>query len=78
MEGHHHDLASEFPEFKDKIHTLKGSDNHFKKLCEKYEEIDKAIARAEARIEVQTEEQEEMLRKERLAIKDQIYSCLKA
>jgi len=76
MEGHHHNLAAEFPEHQDKIHYLKLSDGHFKKLCERYEEIDKQIARREARIELGGEFDEEKLRKERLKLKDDIYAAL--
>ena len=76
MEGHHHDLAGEFPEFRDKIHYLKQSDRHFRGLCEKYEEIDKTIARYEGRIELSSERDEEKLRKERLLLKDHIYAYL--
>lgn len=76
MEGQHHDLAAEFPEYQDKIHYLKLSDAHFKKLCERYEALDKQIARFESRIELGTEQQEEVLRKERLGVKDEIYSYL--
>ena len=76
MEGHHHNLATEFPQHQDKIHYLKLSDAHFKKLCDRYEEIDKQIARREARIELGGEFDEERLRKERLKLKDAIYAAL--
>ena len=77
MEGQHHHLAAEFPEFKDKIHTLKMENAHFVKLSTDYEEIDKKIARSESRIELLTELEEGVLRKERLKIKEEIYSMLK-
>lgn len=76
MEGEHHALGQEFPEHVEKIHYLKLSDAHFKKLCDKYEEVDKAIARAESRIDVITEEEETELRKKRLTLKDEIYCSL--
>ena len=34
MFGESHDLATEFPEFKDKIHILKMEDRHFARLFE--------------------------------------------
>lgn len=76
MEGHHHDLGGEFPEHREKIHTLKLSDRHFLKLCEKYEDIDKRIARMESRIDLANERDESQLRKERLVLKDEIASYL--
>jgi uncharacterized protein YdcH (DUF465 family) len=73
----HHSIASEFPEFQQKIHYLKMSDAHFKKLCDSFEEVDKSVARAESRIELLSEDEESALRKERLLIKDQILEILK-
>ena len=38
-----HDLLHEFPEKKDKIHELKISDSHFKKIFDEYHDIDHNI-----------------------------------
>lgn len=76
MEGQHHVLTQEFPEYKEQIHNLKMNNAHFKKLAERWEEIDKQIARAEARIELMSESEEEQLRKTRLGLKDEIYKML--
>lgn len=78
MQGHHHTLVDEFPEFKEKIHALKVSHAHFQNLAGRWEEIDKQIARAESRIELMSQEQEEQLRRSRLALKDEIYKMLVA
>lgn len=78
MEGHRHDLINEFPEYKEKIHTLKTSNAHFRKLAEKYEILDKSIAKSEGRVDLMSEQDEESLRKERLKIKEELYSMLKA
>lgn len=76
MQGHHHTIGDEFPEYKEQIHTLKTSNAHFQSLLTKWEEIDKQIARAESRIELMSEEQEEQLRLNRLSLKDEIYAML--
>lgn len=76
MQGHHHTIGDEFPEYKEQIHTLKTSNAHFQSLLAKWEEVDKQIARAESRIELMSEEQEEQLRRKRLALKDEIYVML--
>jgi uncharacterized protein YdcH (DUF465 family) len=76
MQGHHHTIGEEFPEYKEQIHTLKTSNAHFQSLLTKWEEIDKKIARAESRIELMSEEEEEQLRRNRLALKDEIYAML--
>jgi uncharacterized protein YdcH (DUF465 family) len=77
MEGHHHKLAEEFPEFKDRIHTLKLSNQHFAKVLERWEVLDKQIARAEARIELMSEDAEEELRRTRVRLKDELYEMLR-
>jgi uncharacterized protein YdcH (DUF465 family) len=76
MQGHHHTIGDEFPEHKEQIHTLKTSNAHFQSLLTKWEEVDKQIARAESRIELMSEGQEEQLRRNRLALKDEIYAML--
>ncbi len=73
-----HNLANEFPEYQDKIHYLKQSDRHFANLFEQYEDINKKIARSEQRIELMSELEEEVLRKERMKIKDELYQILSA
>jgi uncharacterized protein YdcH (DUF465 family) len=74
----HQDLGHEFPELKDKIHALKISDAHFKKLFEQYNDLNQAVYRAEQRIDLLSEEAEETLRKERVQLKDQLYAMLTA
>ena len=76
MDTNHLDLAHEFPELKDAIHTLKTSDAHFSKLFERYGEINRQIVRAEQRVELMSEQEEETLRKERMLLKDQLYASL--
>jgi uncharacterized protein YdcH (DUF465 family) len=78
MQGHHHTLVQEFPEHSEQIHSLKEGNAHFKNLVERWEEIDKQIARTESRIELMSEEQEEELRRSRLSLKDEIYKMLTA
>ena len=38
-----HQLAIEFPEYAEKIHTLKIENAHFRKLFERYDDIDHRI-----------------------------------
>ncbi|WP_440616863.1 YdcH family protein [Cysteiniphilum sp. 6C5] len=44
----HHPLVKEFPEHAEIIHNLKETDNHFNKLFDEYEALDKEIFRIEA------------------------------
>ncbi len=73
----HHPLAQEFPEFKDAIHTLKINNAHFAKLFNEYDETDKAVNRAENGVEHLSDASLEDLKKQRVALKDQLYQILK-
>lgn len=73
----HHDLAHEFPEYKQTIHDLKVEDAHFQKLVEAYHQYDKEIYRIEAEIEAASDERLEDLKKQRIHLKDKIYHILK-
>lgn len=71
-----HQLAVDFPEFEEKIHTLKVEDNHFKDLFEKYDELDHEIYRIETDTEPASDDTLNHLRVERVRIKDDIYNYL--
>ena len=73
-----HELHEEFPEHTDRIHTLKGSDAHFARLAEEYHQINRAVHRAETNLEPVDQFTEETMRKQRLALKDEIYRMLSA
>lgn len=73
-----HELAEEFPNDAAKIHALKQSDAHFARLCEEYHEVNRAIHRAETRVDVVTEEHEAELRRQRMKLKDGIAGMLAA
>jgi hypothetical protein len=71
-----HELAEEFPESKDQIHTLVQSDAHFAKLAEEYHSINREIHRAETNVTPMDEGREKQLRRQRLLLKDQISTYL--
>jgi uncharacterized protein YdcH (DUF465 family) len=73
-----HTLHDEFPDDLDKIHALKMSNREFAQVLEKYDEINDQIHRAETRIEPISEQAEEILRKQRLVLKDKIAAALSA
>lgn len=72
-----HSLAKELPEFKDKIHELKMQDRHFARLFDDYHDIDHAVIRIEDGVENSSDEYLESLKKQRLQLKDQLYSILR-
>ncbi|WP_372602727.1 YdcH family protein [Actibacterium sp.] len=73
-----HELAEEFPDQVDAIHSLKTSDSHFAKLVDEYHEVNRAIHRAETNVEPTDELHETEMRKQRMALKDQIGRALSA
>ena len=66
-----------FPEYRDLISRLKTEDAHFTRLFDEHNELDQKIKNLEARIELATDAEIETLKKEKLALKDQLYVILK-
>lgn len=71
-----HDLHHEFPQYEEKIHNLKVSNNHFKKLFDEYHTTNKEIHRVETS-GVYTDSELTELRSRRLNLKDQLFDMLK-
>ena len=46
-----HDLIHELPEYRDEIHNLKTSNNHFSRMFEEYHEVDHEVHRIETGVE---------------------------
>jgi uncharacterized protein len=65
-----------FPEYRDLISKLKGHDAHFTRLFDKHNALDQHIKNKEAHIEPGTQIEIEQLKKEKLALKDEIYQVL--
>lgn len=66
-----------FPEYRDLITKLKTSDQHFTRLFDQHNRLDQEIQNMENRVVTATHEQIEQLKKEKLHLKDQLYSILK-
>lgn len=71
-----HELAEEFPDKADAIHELKETNAHFRRLCDDYHAINRAIHRAETNVEPTDELNEVRMRKERIHLKDRIAEML--
>jgi hypothetical protein len=76
MFGESHNLAIEFPEYKEQIHNLKMEDRHFAKLFDEYHEVDAQLHRIEQEIEVHADDFVEGLKVQRLNLKDELYGML--
>lgn len=71
-----HELHEEFPESIDRIHDLKMNNAHFQKLAEKYHQVNRTIHRMESEMEPVSDETLETMKKQRLALKDEIAAML--
>lgn len=71
-----HELHEEFPEFSDKIHNLKVSNNHFKKLLDEYHAVNREIHRMETELEPVSTAQEEESKRLRISLKDNLFEML--
>ena len=68
-----HDLVHELPEFRDTIHELKMTNNHFSRLFEEYHEIDHEIHRIETGITNTSDEYLHERKKMRVLLKDELF-----
>jgi Uncharacterized protein conserved in bacteria len=71
-------LADDFPDKADRIQQLKTSNNHFARLYDEYDELNRTIQRVESRVEPTTEDVEEELKRRRVLLKDEIAAMLDA
>ena len=66
-----------FPEYRDLITQLKTTDSHFLNLFDKHNELDQRIKNMESGIEPATHLDIEALKREKLALKDELYQILR-
>lgn len=71
-----HTLGEEFPGQLEEIHALKAKDPGFARILEQYDVVNDRIHRAETNIEPISQDEENVLRKHRLALKDGIAQAL--
>jgi uncharacterized protein YdcH (DUF465 family) len=71
-----HDLLHEFPEHQERIHELKVSDAHFRKLFDEYHEIEHQIHRINMGSEIANDNFVHQLKAKLLFLKDELYAHL--
>ena len=71
-----HELLEEFPDQQDAMHALKADNAHFAKLYDEYHVVNRAIHRAETNVEPTDDMHMSEMRKQRMALKDKLYSML--
>ena len=77
MFGEKHDLVHELPEYRDLIHELKAGNQHFARLFDQYHDIDHEIYRIEQGMETPSDDYTEVLKKQRLKLKDELLAILR-
>ena len=70
-----HDLHHEFPQYEEKIHELKTSNAHFRKLFDEYHEVNKKIQGLES-TGVFDDQEISDLKFKRINLKDDLYGIL--
>lgn len=71
-----HDLRNEFPDAVDALHTLKTGNSHFATLADRYHDVNREIHRIESEVEAASDDRLEALKKQRLALLDEISSMV--
>lgn len=66
-----------FPEYRDLITQLKTTDRHFLNLFDRHNDLDQKIKNLESHLEHATHLEIESLKKEKLALKDELYVLLR-
>lgn len=65
-----------FHEYRDLISELKTTDRYFQTLFDKHNTLDQKIKGMESKLEPGTPDEIEVLKKKKLAIKDELYALL--
>ncbi len=66
-----------FPEYRELITSLKGNDHHFTRLFDQHNALDQKIKNMEDGLEIATNVEIETLKREKLQLKDELYTILK-
>lgn len=71
-----HELHEAFPDDVTLLSRLKVDDRHFANLADRYHELNRAIHRIETEIEPASDDHAEALKKQRLAMLDEVAALL--
>ncbi|WP_068829149.1 YdcH family protein [Pseudomonas sp. BMS12] len=77
MHVDHHPLVRDFPELRAQLQQLRQGDEHFARLAEEYEALDKRICRVEDGIETLDTAALGQLKQTRVGLKDDLARQLK-
>jgi len=77
MQGEHHEIEAEFPEFRQRIKDLTATDPDFAAWVKRHDELDNRIRSLEELGQPVTDSTLEDLRFERAGLKDRVYSRIR-
>lgn len=71
-----HELYAELPQQADQLHHLRMTDAHFQRIAERYHHVNREIHRIEAEVEAASDFRLEDLKKQRLAMLDEVVEMI--
>lgn len=77
MQGEHHEIEAEFPEFRQIIKNLSASDPDFAASVQRHNELDNEICRLEELGQPISDEELEKMKYERAELKDAVYARIR-
>ena len=78
MQGEHHEIEVEFPEFRQRIKELSETDSDFAANVKRHNELDDEIRKLEELGQPITDEELEKLKYERTNLKDAVYARIRS
>lgn len=74
--AYENDLVHEFPQFKERMQTLKQTDAHFRRLFDEYDTVSKELHRIKAEVDTPDDAYVEQCKKKHLHLKDELSAML--
>lgn len=78
MQGEHHEIEAEFPEFRQRIKDLSATDPDFAAAIRQHDELDNEIRKLEELGQPVTDEALEKMKYKRAELKDAVYAQIRA
>jgi len=78
MQGEHHDIEAEFPEFRQRVKDLSTADSNFAASVKRHNELDNEIRKLEELGQPISDEALEKMKYERTELKDAVYARIRS
>ena len=78
MQGEHHEIEAEFPEFRQLIAELSAADAEFAASVQRHNELDNEIRKLEELGQPIADEELEKMKYERASLKDSVYARIRS